>query len=322
MFLAISFDEMRLYTILQHPNIVRLLDLGHAGQFYYKVNEYVEGIELFQVLQMLEERDAFLHPSAVAELGIQMCKGLEYAYQLCTPEGQPLQTIHRRLSPYSLSLSKEGTLKIADFEGAAGFLRKPSENIFFGKFGYMSPEQTKGKVLDRQTDLYSAGAVLYQLATRRLPFEEESDIETLRAIMDKEPMRIQQHRPDFPSELGDVIFRALQKEPQDRFSSALDFQLALERFSKSLKNSHHKGQIDFDTLVQQVRSSNAEQERRWIEKGEESVDKNLFAGKYRRLRRLAYGGLGETFLALDMSPSGEEKKVVLRIVHEDAAETA
>ncbi|MEM1008698.1 MAG: serine/threonine-protein kinase, partial [Myxococcota bacterium] len=230
-FLKMFQDEARVAAMMNHPNIVQIFDLGEHDGTYYIAMEYVAGFNLRSLIRICNANGLWLSPEYIAKIGSQICEGLEYAHNFCDVEGNHLNLIHRDVSPQNLILSRQGMIKIVDFGIAkAKSTQQTQAGTIKGKLAYMSPEQVKGLQLDRRSDIFSLGIVLYELATYNRPIQGKTDIDMLRAILNSPPQSIQSYRPDFPTGLSAVIERALSKERDIRYASARDMQWDLERF--------------------------------------------------------------------------------------------
>lgn len=228
-------DEARLAAGLNHPNIVQIFELGEDNGTYYIAMEYVHGYNLRSLIQTCNTYGMWLAPEYIAKLGSQICEGLEYAHNFCDSDGKHLNIIHRDISPQNIILSNQGVIKLVDFGIAKAASNKveTQAGVIKGKLAYMSPEQVKGQKLDRRSDLFSLGIVLYELATHKRPFQGKSDLDILRAILEAKPTDLQAIRPDFPAELSTIIYRSLAKNREERYSSSRDLQWDLERFIQS-----------------------------------------------------------------------------------------
>jgi serine/threonine-protein kinase len=234
-FLQMFQDEARVAAMMNHPNIVQIFDLNEADEGYYIAMEYVPGYNLRAVIQISNENGIWLAPEYIAKLGSQICEGLEYAHNFCDNDGNHLNIIHRDVSPQNIILSNQGTIKIVDFgiAKAKSNAQETQAGIIKGKLAYMSPEQVKGQTLDRRSDIFSLGIVMYELATHQRPFQGKSDIDMLRAILDAKPTEFATLRPDFPQDLAQIIYRSLAKDRDERYASARELQWDLEQFIQS-----------------------------------------------------------------------------------------
>lgn len=195
---------------LSHPNIVGIYDVGSDKESHYIVMEYVEGKTLKQVIEEEGPFDA----KTVLELGVQMVSALKHAHQK--------KIIHRDIKPQNILMTPEGVLKVTDFGIAKAV---DSSTIVatgnaIGSVHYFSPEQAKGKYVNESSDLYSCGIVLFELATKRLPFEAESHISIALKHINEELPKPSSINPNIPSNLENIILRATCKNQADRYQNA------------------------------------------------------------------------------------------------------
>ena len=231
-FIRMLLDEARLAVRLKHPNIVTTYDLGKEDAQYYLVMELVEGTDLFR----LEQRANELHLSMPIALGAYITKevlrGLHFAHELSDPEGHPLHVVHRDVSPQNVLLSYDGAVKLTDFgiAKAEGRAEQTQLGIIKGKYYYMSPEQASGERLDRRTDIFAAGILLYELLAGEMLYFDQNIERLLEKVRRAEIPHIVKRRPETPHELEKILLRALKRRPEDRYRTAEDMAQALETF--------------------------------------------------------------------------------------------
>ena len=217
MFLA----EAKIAARISHPNVCSVYELGDIDQRYFIAMEYLEGVPL----ACFRRRDMYAgepDPRLVAGLGLQACEGLHHAHNLKKPDGTQFEVVHRDVSANNLFLTVDGVVKVLDF-GIAKVQDasvKTSTGSVKGTYAYMAPEQLRGERVDRRTDLFALGAVLWELFARKHLFKRETDFLTFQAIT-TDPIRdLLEIRPDIPPELAAVIAKALARSPNDRFPTA------------------------------------------------------------------------------------------------------
>ncbi len=208
---------------LNHPNIVTLYNLFREDDQCYMVLELVHG----ETLDILIKRCGAIPWRTAVPILCQALNGLEHAHIL--------KVIHRDLKPANLILTQTGTVKIMDF-GIARILEESGltrTGYLVGTIKYMSPEQVQCKVTDARSDIYSIGAVLYQLLTGHAIFEVTSEYELLRAQVEECPVLPREFIPQLPKALEAVVMRALAKAPEERFQSAAELRTELETILKA-----------------------------------------------------------------------------------------
>ena len=231
--------EAQSASALNHPNIVIIHAIEEVGELDFIVMEYVEG----QTLRKLIVQDGALPVGQLLEVAIQIADALDAAHSL--------NLIHRDIKSANILVTPRGTAKVLDF-GLAKSLRPFGEKVdneastlwdltdegtVMGTVSYMSPEQTRGEVLDGRSDIFSFGAVLYEAATRSLPFPGQSALAIMDAIARLEPTPPSRIRPELPSEFDAIIERSLRKERERRYSSAAEIANDLRNLRQGLTDS-------------------------------------------------------------------------------------
>lgn len=220
-------EEARLQARLDHPNLVRLLEVGEEGGRLFLVMDYVEGRTLARLIHEENLQGRHVPPERVVEIALALASGLDYAHRR--------GVVHRDLKPENILVGADGRVRIGDFglarafEGA-GRGRQTRTGYLVGTPQYMAPEQVGGgaQAYDPRSDLYSLGVVLYHLAAGAPPFDDEDVWSILRMHREEPPAPLSLQVEGFPEELDAVILRCLAKRPEERFSSAAELAKALE----------------------------------------------------------------------------------------------
>jgi serine/threonine protein kinase len=234
-FVTMFLDEARLAIQLDHPNIVRVFDIGQLGSSYFFTMEYVHGENVRTVLQRvhgLRRRIPLAHAITIAA---GAASGLHHAHDRADPEGKPLGIVHRDVSPANIMVGFEGAVKLVDFGVAKATVRSTETRAgtIKGKIAYLSPEQCIGnKPVDRRSDVFALGIVFYELLAVQRLFRRESDFATMAAIVTDEVPPPSVCRPDIPPALDAVVMRALAKAPDQRYPTAGAFLDALEHAAR------------------------------------------------------------------------------------------
>ncbi|MCE9625930.1 MAG: serine/threonine protein kinase [Deltaproteobacteria bacterium] len=230
-FISMLVDEAKLSVLLSHTNIVQVYDLGKVGDDYFISMEFINGINLREVLNRAKEIQEKFSEDIVVYILSETCKGLDYAHSKKDNEGKPLNIVHRDISPQNILLSFEGEVKIVDFgiAKAAMNISHTMAGILKGKISYMSPEQALGKPIDRKTDIFSTGLILYELLTGEKLFTGETQFEVLKKIR---TTRLNENSfPDsIPLGLRKILAKALAYSVKDRYDNAGDMQIDLTRY--------------------------------------------------------------------------------------------
>jgi eukaryotic-like serine/threonine-protein kinase len=233
-FIRMFLDEARLAALLDHPNVVRIIEVGHDGEEYFLAMELVQGKPLSAVLRKAAREKRPPNPALAAYIMAQAASGLGYAHALTDGDGRPLGVVHRDVSPQNVLLSFEGAVKLIDFGVARAFGRvaHTSPGGLKGKIEYMSPEQASAEDVDHRADVFALGIVLWEVLTGRRLYRRETELATMRAILD-DPIPRPSEVADVPLALEAVVMRALRKKREGRFSSAHEMAQALERYAFS-----------------------------------------------------------------------------------------
>ena len=241
-FVDMFIHEAKLAVRLSHANIVQVFDLGKAPDpdadaakdgaaardIYYIAMEHVHGLDLASALARSRRAGGGALPMLMGPyIASEVAKGLDHAHRRRDEQMRPLGIVHRDVSPQNVLLSFEGEVKVTDFgiakaRGALGAADASGEHPgeLKGKFGYMSPEQARGDSVDPRSDLFSLGTVLYECVAGVNPFSAPTTFETLRRIQACEYPPIELLRPDVPSELADILKKAMSPSPGRRYTDA------------------------------------------------------------------------------------------------------
>ncbi|MCA9524287.1 MAG: protein kinase [Myxococcales bacterium] len=234
-FITMFLDEARLVARLHHPNIVQIFELGQIDGRYYIAMEYVKGKSVSQIITQHSELDLQIPLNYAAKLVSEICNGLEYAHRFTDEDGTAFNLVHRDVTPENALVSFDGPVKVIDFgvAKARSNLFKTQAGAIKGKLSYMSPEQIRGKSLDLRSDIFSLGIVLFELCTGKGLFGGDIDLSAVSDILSQPPKRPEDFVYNFPTRLTEIIFRALEKDPDDRYPSAGEMQVDLEEFIHS-----------------------------------------------------------------------------------------
>lgn len=232
-FISMFIDEAKIAVQLNHANIAQIFDLGNINDEYYIALEYVPGHDLRMIFDRCVRNSRKLDIGCVCYIVSKICEGLDFAHNKRDANGEPMNIIHRDISPQNILLSYEGECKLIDF-GIAKATNKSSATqvgILKGKFSYMSPEQVSGKTnIDRRSDIFALGIVLFEMLTLKRLFVGASDFETLEKIRKVEVSPPTLYNSDIPEELEDIVLKALEKDVSLRYQTANELQEALQRF--------------------------------------------------------------------------------------------
>ncbi len=231
-FIRMFLDEARLAATLSHPNIVQVFDVDRADGRYFFAMEYVDGRDLVAIRKAaaIEGRLALEH---VLSIAVGVTAALHHAHELRDAEGRPRGVVHRDVSPSNVLVSHDGAVKLVDFgiARAAGRLTTTRAGTLKGKVRYMSPEQCSGLDLDRRSDIFSLGAVLYELTTDHAPFSADSDVALAHRIATEDAPPPSSRVASYPPGLERIVLRALARDRDARYETAQALQLDLENLA-------------------------------------------------------------------------------------------
>jgi len=228
-------DEAKISINLNHANIVPVFEVGVVGADYFLALEYVEGRDLRRILSRCYECGVPVPPDVALMIAREIASGLSYAHRRQDEHGRDLELVHCDMSPPNVLISMEGEVRIIDFgvSRSANQVSRDDPAVGFGKFGYMAPEQIlKGRTLDRRTDLYALGVVLYEMLVgdRMLIFGEDDEYRQIaRQVVLGEVTPPSERRPELGTVFDDLVLKAVSKDPDLRFQSAKDFRDELQR---------------------------------------------------------------------------------------------
>ncbi|NPD29215.1 serine/threonine protein kinase [Corallococcus exiguus] len=228
-FVEMFKNEALIAARFNHPNIAQVYEFGEANGTYYIAMEFIHGEDLGRVMRKASGMNQWIARPLAIRIVASACEGLYYAHSRNDDRGQPLNVVHRDISPQNILISFDGSVKLVDFgiAKAADQASMTKSGAIKGKFAYMAPEQAAGKHLDRRADIFAIGLVLYEMLTGHRPLKKDSELATLQAAMEcsiPSPSEV----ADVPRDMDHVVMRALAKSADDRYDNAREFQTALE----------------------------------------------------------------------------------------------
>ena len=231
-FVAMFADEAKILARLDHPNISRTLDVGHADHTGYIAMEVLLGRTLADTWDAAKPREVRFRFDLAAWICAEVARGLHYAHELTDEVGEPYNLIHRDVNPTNIFLTYEGAIKLMDFGLAKARDRKAHTmtGIVKGKIPYLSPEQIGQAPLDRRCDIFSLGITLWELTTMHRLFKRKADIDTIIAIRDgvvPDPRTLVE---GYPEPLWTIVRRALADDRENRYPTALEMGNDLQEF--------------------------------------------------------------------------------------------
>ena len=226
-FVGLFIQEAKICSLLTHPNVVHVFDLGRVEESHYIAMEHIHGRDLTRTVRKLRAQDQKLPLRFAVYIVACMARGLAYAHSRTGADGKGLGIVHRDISPHNIMLSFEGEVKVLDFgiarvEGtvAGGLEAQPGG----GKFAYMSPEQASGGDVDHRTDIFACGIVLYELLVNHRLFQHPDPEEKLRRVVEAEVPDPRDEAPEVSERLWSILKKALAREPADRYQKATELE--------------------------------------------------------------------------------------------------
>lgn len=231
-FVRMFQEEARLAARLSHPNVIHIYDFGKVAEHFFIAMEFMHGVHTGELIRMAGQE--MLPAALVARIGADACAGLHYAHNRSNESGEPLQLVHRDISPPNLLVSFDGVVKIVDFgiAKAVSSIEQTRPGVVKGKYAYMSPEQTMGQQLDGRSDVFSLAMVMWELLAGEPAVTRNDQIMAMKAIRDGRVPRIEDHREGLAPALCSAMANALHKDPKQR-SDARAFGNELEAFIKA-----------------------------------------------------------------------------------------
>ncbi|MBC8070990.1 MAG: serine/threonine protein kinase, partial [Deltaproteobacteria bacterium] len=236
-FMRMFLDEARLAATLDHSNVVHVYDIGeHAGNFFFAM-EYVHGQSLLKVMRQITNARRWLPLEHALGIIIGTCTGMHYAHEKLGLDGTPLGIVHRDVSPPNILISYDGSVKVADFGIAKAAIATSTTAVgtLKGKIPYMSPEQCRSTPLDRRSDIFSIGILLYELTVGRRLFQAESELGIIHKIVNGIVPPPSQLLRGYPEDLERIVYRSLQLDAEHRYPTARALQVDLEEFAREYK---------------------------------------------------------------------------------------
>ena len=236
-FVTMFLDEAKLAATLNHQNVAQVYEVDQADGAYFMAMEYVHGENARAILETTIRR-GWTIPLELAVMIISgAAAGLHHAHERKGKNGQPLNIVHRDVSPANIMVGFDGSIKVLDF-GIAKAEERATKTVggtIKGKYGYMSPEQCKGKPIDRRSDIFALGICLYELTTLRRAFKGNDDFETMKRIVSGDVVLPSVAVPGYPRELEAITLTALANDPNARFQSGAELIEALDAFTVRAK---------------------------------------------------------------------------------------
>jgi len=273
-FVQMFLDEARLAARLHHPNVVPILEIGESPQGYYLVMEYVEGDTLARILARSAQAGRMLSPKVSMRICLDTLMGLHVAHELKDDDGQPLNIVHRDVSPQNILIGMDGSARITDFGVARAATRLSTTRTgqLKGKLAYMAPEQARGAPVDRRADVFAMGIVLWECLAQKRLFKGEGEADTLNRVLYEPIPSLKQANPDVPPALEDVVMRALERDRDKRWPDASELADAVEKAARDTNclGSHKEVATHLESVLGTDISAQRDAVRAWLARSEPS----------------------------------------------------
>jgi serine/threonine protein kinase len=237
--------EAKILVMLDHPNIVQVLDLGFEGGDYFMAMEFVHGYNMATIAHYCAQKRLIIPVPACAAVGLGVLAALEYAHALKGPDGERHNVIHRDVSPQNVMISRDGRVKLTDF-GIAKVLNAAEAEFtssLKGKFRYMAPEALDGGRMDQRYDIFAAGILLFEALCRRHLFGGRSDVDILKQVRAARVPDLERYHPGVPPAVVEVTRRSLERNPSARYQQAADFAAELREAIRPVSESDANAQL-------------------------------------------------------------------------------
>jgi eukaryotic-like serine/threonine-protein kinase len=230
-FVAMFLDEARVAARIRHPNVVPTLDVVATEGELFLVMDYVQGEALSQLFRAVRAKGGAVPAPVAVNILLGVLHGLHAAHEATNERGEALGIVHRDVSPQNVLVGTDGVPRLVDFgvAKAVGRLQTTREGQLKGKAAYMAPEQVRGGEVTRQADVFAAAVVLWEALTGRRLFQGNSDAETIYRLLDAELEAPSKITPSIPAALDAVVLRGLARNAADRYTSALEMAIDLEK---------------------------------------------------------------------------------------------
>jgi hypothetical protein len=234
-FIKMFIDEAKIAGQLAHANICQIFELGRIDGSHFIAMEYIWGKDLLQIQNRLRKTKQPMPINMACFVIAKVLEGLDYAHRKRDPLGRPLEIVHRDCSPQNVLVSYEGEVKVIDFGIAKATSRnsRTMAGVLKGKFGYMSPEQVRGLPLDRRSDIFAIGTMLYECLTGERLFQGETDFSTLEKVRNVDIAAPRTVNPQIPEAIEKIILKALAKDVEDRYQWCSEMLADLQAYLMS-----------------------------------------------------------------------------------------
>jgi serine/threonine protein kinase len=257
-------DEARLAASLNHQNVAQVFEVGEEGGIHFLAMEYVHGQDLRALLAKAGSEGTRVPLELALTVVAGAASGLHHAHERRTSDGTPMGIVHRDVSPSNIMIGYDGAVKLLDFGIAKATMRsvETQSGIIKGKFAYMAPEQCRGRDVDRRSDVFSLGIILYEVTTQHRCFRADSDFDTMHRIVTGDVVRPTRLVQGYPQALEAIVMQALAVDASQRYQSAAHLLEAIEGFAIATRMS-----LSTMSLGRFMRDMFGDVQEPWLEAG-------------------------------------------------------
>lgn len=272
-FVRMFLNEAKLAAQLNHPNVVQIYDLGRVNDSYFIAMEYISGRDMSRIIPKAEKAGIPFPMIYALRIASNVCEGLYYAHTKADAYGNPLNVVHRDITPENILVSFNGTVKIVDFGIAKANtqLEQTRAGEIKGKLSYMSPEQCMGHVLDARSDIFSFGSVIYEWITGYKLFTGENEMAILKSIIDGKIYPPSYFKEDVPEAVERILMKSLDKDKSKRYQSAWEMQFDIDTYLAS--SEFTPSNIHLSNFLKQIFGDEIEREKELLVKHKEESER-------------------------------------------------
>ncbi|HEX3479769.1 MAG TPA: serine/threonine-protein kinase [Kofleriaceae bacterium] len=234
LFVRMFLDEARLASTLRHSNVVEVFEVGQDGEQCYIAMEHLHGHDLRDIMARVTGRGQRLRFEQALAIARSVATGLHYTHERSGADGQPLNIVHRDVSPHNVFLTYGGDVKIVDFgvAKASTQLARTRTGVLKGKVAYMSPEQASGQPLDRRSDVFCIGILLWEMTTGQWLYRKGSELDMLNAVAGERPPRPSRLVSGYPRDLEKIVMKTLARSRNERWATAGELAGAIDELAR------------------------------------------------------------------------------------------
>lgn len=278
-FVRMFLNEAKLAAQLNHPNVVQIYDLGRVNDSYFIAMEYISGRDMSRIIPKAEKVGISFPMVYALRIASNVCEGLYYAHTKADAYGNPLNVVHRDITPENILVSFNGTVKIVDFGIAKANtqLEQTRAGEIKGKLSYMSPEQCMGHPLDARSDIFSFGSVIYEWVTGYKLFTGENEMAILKSIIDGKIYPPSYFKEDVPEAVERILMKSLDKDKTKRYQSAWEMQFDIDTYLAS--SEFTPSNIHLSNFLKQIFGDEIEREKDLLVKHKEESERSARPGE-------------------------------------------